>query len=78
MSFEFLFECGKVFGYSDLWWQTVPDVRASDRECSSTELCSGSLHDSGSCCRRPETPYCCVTVMKCDDVHQILRTAATM
>jgi len=42
MSFEFLFECGKVLGQSDLWWQTVPDVRSSDRECSLTELCPSS------------------------------------
>jgi len=45
MSFQFLFECGKV-----LWWQTVPDVGVS-------ELSPSSLHDSCSCCRRPETTY---------------------
>jgi len=37
MSFELLLECGKVLIKYDLWWQTVPDVRASDIEGSSTE-----------------------------------------
>jgi len=77
MSFEFLFEFCKVLGWSDLWWQTVPGVRASNNsECSSTELCPSSLRDSGLRCRRPVTSYCCVTDMKCDDVRQIRRTAA--
>jgi len=43
MSFDF-FECGKVLGQSDLWWQTVPGVRASDRECSSTEFSASNDH----------------------------------
>jgi len=39
--------------------------------------CTSSFHDSSSCCRRPETPYCRVTVMKCDDVYQIRRSGRT-
>jgi len=60
MSFEFLFEWGKVLVWSMV--ATVLDVRTSDWDL--TELCLTLLHDSSLCCRWPETQYCCVMCHK--------------
>jgi len=61
-----------VFSFFWMWessllvWSLVTDCSRRQGH-RSNKLCPSSLHDSGSCCRRSETTYCCVTIIKCDD-----------